>query len=215
MPYVNRVQVFTLLMPFAFYYCLLEKTIHYFMLIQGSPTNGTFEWSSPCCWTWLGWTWTGQWWKWYRGSDTFTGWLHVVTNSNDKERTIPPWYYTLGEIIPILKTMTHTTCSISLMASCNGCIWIQSPHTIHFTNTTDIWEFIGLEGRMIILPASFYESNMIDITRNRQVIQVYSSLDRSSDLKIASQKNNLFTTMIIDDPTTNTINRWKTSAFYW
>ena len=67
---------------------------------------------------------------------------------------------------------------------------------------------------MIILPASFYESNVIDITRNRQAIQVYSSLDRSSDLKIASQKNNLFTTMIIDDPTTNTINRWKTSAFY-
>ena len=54
-PYVNRVQVFTLLMPFAFYYCLLEKTIHYFMLIQGSPTNGTFEWSSPRCWTyWSG-----------------------------------------------------------------------------------------------------------------------------------------------------------------
>ena len=67
---------------------------------------------------------------------------------------------------------------------------------------------------MIILPALFYESNVIDITRNRQAIQVYSSLDRSSDLKIASQKNNLFTTMIIDDPTTNTINRWKTSAFY-
>ena len=99
--------------------------------------------------------------------------------------------------------MTHTTCSVSIMASCNGCIWIQSPYTIYFTNTTDIREFIGLEGRMIILPALFYESNVIDITRNRQVIQVYSSLDRSSDLKIASQNNNLFTTMIIDDPTTN------------
>ena len=41
---------------------------------------------------------------------------------------------------------------------------------------------------------------MIDISRNRQVIQVYSSLVRSSDMKIASQKNNLLTTMIIDDP---------------
>ena len=68
---------------------------------------------------------------------------------------------------------------------------------------------------MIILPASFYESNVIDITRNRQAIQVYSSLDRSSDLKIANQNNNLFTTMIIDDPTTiNTVDRWKTFAFY-
>ena len=44
---------------------------------------------------------------------------------------------------------------------------------------------------------------MIDITRNRQVIQVYSSLVRSSDMKIANQNNNLLTTMIIDDPTTN------------
>ena len=41
---------------------------------------------------------------------------------------------------------------------------------------------------------------MIDIMRNRQVIQVYSSLVRSSDLKIANQNNNLLTTMIIDDP---------------
>ena len=68
---------------------------------------------------------------------------------------------------------------------------------------------------MIILPALLFESNVIDITRNRQVIQVYSSLDRSSDLKIASQNNNLLTTMIIDDPTTiNTVDRWKTSAFH-
>ena len=44
---------------------------------------------------------------------------------------------------------------------------------------------------------------MIDITRNRQVVQVYSSLVRSSDLKIANQNNNLLTTMIIDDPEAN------------
>ena len=56
---------------------------------------------------------------------------------------------------------------------------------------------------MVILPASFYGSNVIDITRNRQVIQVYSSLVRSSDMKIANRNNNLLTTMIIDDPTTN------------
>ena len=50
---------------------------------------------------------------------------------------------------------------------------------------------------------SFYVLNVIDFTRNRQVIQVYSSLVRSSDLKIANQNNNLLTTMIINDPTTN------------
>ena len=59
---------------------------------------------------------------------------------------------------------------------------------------------LGLEGRTVILPASFYGSNVIDITRNRQVIQVYSSLVRSSDLKIANHNNNLLTTIIIDDP---------------
>ena len=56
---------------------------------------------------------------------------------------------------------------------------------------------------MIVLPASFYGSNVIDITRNRQVIQVYSSLVGLSDLKIANQNNNLLTTMIIDDSKTN------------
>ena len=56
---------------------------------------------------------------------------------------------------------------------------------------------------MIIPPAFFYGSNVIDITRNRQVIQVYSTLVRSSYLKIANRSNNLLTTIIIDDPTTN------------
>ena len=61
-------------------------------------------------------------------------------------------------------------------------------------------EFLGLERRTVILPASFYGSNVIDITRNRQVIQVYSTIVRSSDLKIANQNNSQLTTMIIDDP---------------
>ena len=56
---------------------------------------------------------------------------------------------------------------------------------------------------MIIPPAFFYGSNVIDITQNRQVIQVYSLLVRSSYLKIANRSNNLLTTIIIDDPTTN------------
>ena len=44
---------------------------------------------------------------------------------------------------------------------------------------------------------------MIEITRNRQVIRVYSSLVPSSNLKITNQNNDMLTTMIIDDPTTN------------
>ena len=99
--------------------------------------------------------------------------------------------------------MTDTLFSISTNASSFGCIWIQSPHTIDFTDAPDIREILGLDGRTVILPAAFYGSNVIDITRNRQVIQVYSSLVRSSDLKIANQNNNLLTTIIFDDPTTN------------
>ena len=66
--------------------------------------------------------------------------------------------------------------------------------------TRDIWV-----GNYTILPASFYGSNLLNITRNHQVTQVHSSLVCSSYLKIASENNNLFTTMIIDDLTTNVI----------
>ena len=124
---------------------------------------------------------------------------NVVTNSSGEEVTISPGYYTLSELIAIFNTMTNTSFSISTMATSYGCIWIQSPYSIDFNNAPDIREILGLEDRMVILPASFYGSNMIDITRNRQVIQVYSSLVRSFDMKIANQNNNLLTTMIIDD----------------
>ena len=100
-------------------------------------------------------------------------------------------------------TMTDTTFSITTKASSYGCLWIQSPHTIDFTYAPDIREIFGLEGRTEILSASFYGSNVIDITRNRQAIQVYSSLVQLSNLKIVDQNNNLLTTMITDDPTTN------------
>ena len=98
---------------------------------------------------------------------------NVITNSNDEERTIPPGYYTIGEIIAILNTMTDDTMfSISTKASSYGYFWIQSPHTIYFTNAPDIRDILGLEGQAVILPALFYGSNLIDITRNRQVIQL-------------------------------------------
>ena len=100
---------------------------------------------------------------------------NVVTNSNDEEITIPPGYYTIGQIIAILNTMTDITFSISTKASSYGCIYIQSTHTINFTNAPDNREILGLEGQMVILSASFYGSSVIDITRNRQVIQVYIS----------------------------------------
>ena len=56
----------------------------------------------------------------------------------------------------ILNTMTNTSFSISTMDTSHGCIWIQSPYYIDFTNAPDVREIIGLGDRMIILPASFY-----------------------------------------------------------
>ena len=38
---------------------------------------------------------------------------NVVTNTNDEERTIPPRYYTIAEIIVILNTMTNAAFSKS------------------------------------------------------------------------------------------------------
>ena len=109
---------------------------------------------------------------------------YVVTKTNDEEVRIPPGYYTIGEIIAILNTITDTVFSISTKA-----------------NAPDIPEILGMEKWTVILPASFNQSYVFDITRNRHVIYMYSSLVRSSDLKIASQNNNLLTTMIINNPT--------------
>ena len=177
---------------------------YYTLLIQGSPTNGTFEWINP-----------------YKYRNPYitsmnilfrpnqvmfnnVDSINVVTNNGGEEVTISPGYYTLSEIIAILNTITNTSFSISTMATSYGCIWTKYPYSIDFTNAPDIREIIGLEDRMVILPASFYGSNVIDITRNRQVIQMYSSLVRCSNMKIANQNNNnLLTTMIIDNPTTN------------
>ena len=75
--------------------------------------------------------------------------------------------------------------------------------SINYINVPDIREILELEMRTVLLLASFYESTVIDIIRNCQVIQIYSTIVRSSDLKIANPNNNLLTTMIIDDPTTN------------
>ena len=87
------------------------------MLIQGSSSNGMFEWINPYK---------------YRNpyitsinillrpnqvmfSNVDT--INVVTNSGGEEVTISPVYYTLSEIIAILNTMTNTSFSISTMAT--------------------------------------------------------------------------------------------------
>ena len=116
------------------------------MLIQGSPSNGTFEWINP--------------YKYRNPTITSITVLftpnqvmfnnvdstNVAMNSNDEEVTIFPGYYTIGEIIAMLNTMTDTPFSISTKASSNGCIWIQSPYSIYFSIAPDIREILDLEG---------------------------------------------------------------------
>ena len=126
----------------------------YFMLIQGSPTNGSFTWINP--------------YKYKNPTITSMTVLfrpkeakamfnnvdttNIVTNSNDETMTIPAGYYTLSEIIALLNTISDTLFSISTNASSFGCIWIQSPHTIDFTDTPDIREILGFDGRTIKWP---------------------------------------------------------------
>ena len=37
---------------------------------------------------------------------------NVVTNTNDEQRTIPPGYYTIGDIIVMLNAITHSPFSM-------------------------------------------------------------------------------------------------------
>ena len=107
--------------------------MHYSILIQDSPINGTFDSINP-----------------YKFRNPLitsitvlsksnhvmfnnVDSINVVTNTNGEEITISPGYYTLNEIIAILNTMINTTFSISTMDTSYECIWIQSPYAIDFT----------------------------------------------------------------------------------
>ena len=114
------------------------------MLIQGSPTNGTFERINP--------------YKHRNPTITFitvlfrsnqvifnnVDFTNVVANSNDEEITICPGYYTINEIIAMLNTMTDTMFSISTKDSSYGNFWNQFLYTMDFTNVPDIRDILGL-----------------------------------------------------------------------
>ena len=144
--------------------------MHYSILIQDSPINGSFDWINPhkfrnpfiISMTVL--------FKPNQVMFNIVDSTNVVTNTNGEEVTISPGYYTLTETIAILNTMINTTFSISTMDTSYECIWIQSPYSIDSTIAPDILEIFGLGNHRIVFPASFYGSNVIDITRNCQVI---------------------------------------------
>ena len=139
--------------------------MHYSIIVQGSPTNGTFQWINPYKFKNPFITSMSVLFKPTQGAAMFNNvdQVNVVTNTNGESVTIDRGYYTLSEIIAILNTMSNTTFSISTMATSYGSIWIQSPYSIDFSDAPDIRKIFGLGGQMIVRPASFYGSNVIDI----------------------------------------------------
>lgn len=181
--------------------------MHYSIIIQGKPSNGSFTWNNP-----------------YRFNNPFITMMKVLltpsssdsllsnidqtnTVSNDKGECVvfEKGYYTLADIIAMLNQMQYTQFSISNAVSSYGCFHIQSSCSVDFSQAPDIIDIMGLT-ETTYNAGSNTGSNIIDITRNRQVIQVYSSIVRTSDLKIANQNNNLLTTMIINDPQVRFLN---------
>ena len=104
--------------------------MHYSILIQDSPINGSFEWINPSKFRNPFITSMTVLFKPNQVMFNIVDSTNVVTNTNGEEITISPGYYTLTEIIAILNTMINTTFSISTMATSYECIWIQSPYSI-------------------------------------------------------------------------------------
>ena len=120
------------------------QIIHYCMFIQGSPTNGTFEWINPHKYRNPTITSKSVRFRLNHVMFIFFDTTNVVTNINDEEIAIPHESYTIGEIIVMLNPMTDdATFSISNKDSSYGCIWKQSHKRSIFTFAPDIREILG------------------------------------------------------------------------
>ena len=124
---------------------------------------------------------------------------NIVKNGNGEEILFEKGYYSLGMIIAMLNTMEYSEFQVTTSTYKFGCLHMNSSCPIDFSQAEDLRDILGLT-KNIYSSGSHYGDNIIDITRNLQVIQVYCSLVKSSELKIANQNNNLLTTLIIEDP---------------
>ena len=149
--------------------------MHYSLLIQGLTTNGTLEWinlykyrnSTITSFTVL-----------FRLNQVMFNYVNTINvdkNTNDEEITIPPGYLKIGEIIAMLSTMNDTSFSISTKASSYGFIWIQSSYSIFFQchGYSRHPRIRMTDGHSI---SFFLWIEHVNITRNRQVIPMYSPL---------------------------------------
>ena len=124
---------------------------------------------------------------------------NIVRNGKNEEIIFEKGYYSLGMIIAMLNTMEYSSFQVTTSTYKFGCLLIQSNCEVDFSQADDLRDILGIT-KNIYSSGTNYSDNIIDITRNMQVIQVYCSLVKSSDLKIANQNNNLLTTLIIEDP---------------
>lgn len=124
---------------------------------------------------------------------------NIVRNERGEEIIFEKGYYSLGLLIAMLNTMEYSEFQVTTSTYKFGCLHMNSSCSIDFSQSEDIKDILGLS-QNIYPSGSHYGDNIIDITRNMQVIQVYCSLVKSSELKIANQNNNLLTTLIIEDP---------------
>lgn len=124
---------------------------------------------------------------------------NIVKNGKNEEIIFEKGYYSLGMIIAMLNTMEYSEFQVTTSTYKFGCLHMNSSCSIDFSQAEDIKDILGVSEN-IYPSGSHYGNNIIDITRNLQVIQVYCSLVKSSELKIANQNNNLLTTLIIEDP---------------
>ena len=124
---------------------------------------------------------------------------NIVKNGNDEEIIFEKGYYSLGSIIAMLNTMEYSEFQVTTSTYKFGCLHMNSSCPIGFGLADDLKDILGLT-KNIYSSGSHYGDNIIDVTRNLQVIQVYCSLVKSSELKISNQNNNLLTTLIIEDP---------------
>ena len=131
---------------------------------------------------------------------------NIVRNGKDEEIIFEKGYYSLGSIIAMLNTMEYSEFQVTTSTYKFGCIHMNSSCPIDFSQAEDLRDILGLT-KNIYSSGSHYGDNIIDITRNLQIIQVYCSLVKSSELKIANQNNNLLTTLIIEDPEKNFIQK--------
>lgn len=184
--------------------------MHYSINIQGQPLSGSFTWEKGV----------------YRFKNPYITMMkvlftplegisnsafnnidsqNIVTNGRNEQVIFEKGFYTLAEIISMLNEMTYTSFSISNATNAFGCIQMSTNTSVDFSQGSEICEILGMK-KSTYLAGQYNGENIIDITRNRQAIQVFSSIVRTSDLKIANQNNNLLTTMIYDDPQQSYIN---------